>query len=34
VDRAVREEILAEFPSEVAIEDPHRSSAKLREATP
>jgi len=34
VDRAVREEILAEFPSEVAIEDPHRASAKLREATP
>ena len=34
VDRAVREEILAEFPSEVATEDPHRTSAKLREATP
>ena len=34
VDRAVREAILAEFPSGVATEVPHRASAKLREATP
>jgi hypothetical protein len=33
VDGAVREAILAEFPSEAAIEAPHRASAKLREAT-
>ena len=34
VDAAVRAAILAEFPPEVAIEAPHRASAKLREATP
>jgi hypothetical protein len=34
VDRAVREAILAEFPSGVATEGPHRAAAKLREATP
>jgi len=34
VDRAVREAILAEFPSEAATEDPHRASAKLRGAAP
>jgi hypothetical protein len=33
VDGVVREAILAEFPSEAAIEVPHRGSAKLREAT-
>jgi hypothetical protein len=33
VDRAVREAILAEFPSEAATEAPHRESARLREAT-
>lgn len=33
VDRAIREAILAEFPSEVATEVPHRESAKLPEAT-
>jgi len=34
VDRAVREAVLAEFPSEAATVDPHRASAKLREAAP
>ncbi|MCH8889860.1 MAG: hypothetical protein IH827_02085, partial [Myxococcales bacterium] len=33
VDRAVREAILAEFPSEAATEAPHREAAKLRAAT-
>jgi len=33
VDEAVREAILAEFPSEVATGAPHRASAKPREAT-
>jgi hypothetical protein len=33
VDRAVREAILAEFPSEAATDAPHRESARLREAT-
>ncbi len=33
VDGAVREAILAEFPSEAATEVPHRESEKLREAT-
>jgi hypothetical protein len=34
IDQAVRESILAEFPSEAAKAAPHRASAKLREAAP
>jgi tetratricopeptide (TPR) repeat protein len=34
VDGAIREAILSEFPSEAAINAPHREPAKLREATP